>query len=801
MKKTFMFCFYIFILCGILFSRNKENIFPGADESTPSKSEYFSWINNTNEGPSESQTLINLDFFKWLRYEYGMKLDIYAFDAGTIDGKRFYGSMHSDRFKRQFPNGFDPVFNKAKDIDIRLGIWCGPDGFGNTPEEEKDRIDQMVKLCRDYHFALFKFDKVCGKLRPEKEDAFIKMMIACRKYSPDLIALNHRLGLKKGRPYTTTSLMKGKETYIDVFTINEITASHHRAGALSRELPLSLMRLTEDHGVCLSSCLDYWDDDLILQAFNRSLILSPQIYGNTWLLNDNEFPKLARIFNLHRKYRSILVQGIILPETYGPNAVSRGNDRIRIITLRNITWKDTSYTVTLNEEIGLTSQGKVEVRQFHPFEKITGLFDYGDRIEVSVTSFRSCLIYIGTEFCDEPGVTGTEYQVIKNIDNQPVEIEILGMPGTRTEIILNQFTNYSSAILENQPVDKLLKGKPVKIKFPGMPLKNAFHRKLADFNVIDIPEYASILYDATVFSADNNALEVRSIKRSGWSQIPAVRKAQEAFFNQDMFVNRGIWDKNLFDNNDKTGFWPSRRQSRKYKQGQIIKGGCFRLDLGEVVAIDRIELHIPDIYSIHPLFREEGNIALVSSDLVTWDPLIFYTDTLSIIPVNRKIRYLKMDNFPQRMVEIKAFKNEKQLNREKWRANNLFASTSRMNSEKVWKTIIILNEIPVNSYLCIAVNGAHGFESVYAAAKMGNTYLGCPDRAPSYNTNAWETVNAKRDKNYTYYLPLSRDMTGQEIEVYVIAYEKDKLDLDPELYISAYPVPYMKQRLVLRKRQ
>lgn len=45
---------------------------PGADESTPSRSHYFSWINNTNEGPDEAQTLINLDFFKWLNREYGI---------------------------------------------------------------------------------------------------------------------------------------------------------------------------------------------------------------------------------------------------------------------------------------------------------------------------------------------------------------------------------------------------------------------------------------------------------------------------------------------------------------------------------------------------------------------------------------------------------------------------------------------------------------------------------------------------------------------------------------------------------
>ena len=51
----------------------------------------LTWINNTNEGGRPSrQTLANLAFFKYLHDEYGMTLDIYAFDAGAIDGA---GSM------------------------------------------------------------------------------------------------------------------------------------------------------------------------------------------------------------------------------------------------------------------------------------------------------------------------------------------------------------------------------------------------------------------------------------------------------------------------------------------------------------------------------------------------------------------------------------------------------------------------------------------------------------------------------------------------------------------------------------
>ncbi len=160
----------------------------------------------------------------------------------------------------------------------------------------------MVKLCRDYEFRLLKFDAVVGQLRDDKQDAFLRMMNECRKYSPDLIFLNHRLNLsEEAKKHATTFLWGGAETYIDVHMANwKMTAPHHRAGALSRDIVPDLMRLTEDHGVCLSSCLNYWEDDLILQAFNRSLILSPQLYGNPWFLRDDEYPKLARIFNIAR---------------------------------------------------------------------------------------------------------------------------------------------------------------------------------------------------------------------------------------------------------------------------------------------------------------------------------------------------------------------------------------------------------------------------------------------------------------------------------------------------------------------
>lgn len=777
--------FAIAVICLIFFPRvtnAQRKVFPGANEKTPSKAQYFSWINNTNEGATEAQTQINLDFFGWLKSEYGMQLDIYAFDAGAIDGKRFYGSMQSKRFKKQFPYGFDSVYQKASSLGIRLGVWGGPDGFGNSPEQEQARTEQMVSLCRDYHFALFKFDAVCGALRPEKEDVFINMMKQCRRYSPDLILLNHRLGLDRAKAYATTFLWGGAETYIDVFMTNNTTAPHHRAAAISRGLVSGLKRLTEDHGVCLSSCLDNWDDDLILQAFNRSLILAPEIYGNPWLLSDDEFSKLARIYNLHRKYNKILVNGIELPEKYGPYAVSRGDGETRIITLRNLSWLPVEYEITLGNELGLNpTNSKVELIQLHPYELYLGSSKFGTKKKVTVEPYRSAMYIVTVDKYDDPLVKGAPFSVVRNVPGKSVLMDVYGVPGGKASIYLADAEHYQSAKVDGKSASRLVKGKKLTLHFPGEKLKRPVHRKIADMQETPIPDDAEALYEATVFAANNNALEVRSLSRSGKTLISEVQQARDAFFSQPTFVNRGVWDKNLFDADMKTGF----AVSRKYDYDLRIKGGAFRLDLGAVTKIDSLVIHVPDYFELQPLLYQEGNYVDASSDLKSWKTLTCLVDTVMVLSVQDSVRFFRFRNQPQYIVEIEGFYNGKALDRSSWRASNLFAYPSRMKCVKSWKAIFTPDELADSSYLSVALNGRHGVEGAYVAAKVDGELVGAPDRASSFPSNTWEYVAAESDANYTYYIPLKKEYIGKPIEVYVMAYDKSNLSFKPEVWISS----------------
>ncbi len=815
-------------LCAVVISSSSvlhadgagEHPLAGADESTPSRSHYFSWIDNTNEGSTEKQTLANLDFFKWLHDDYGMDLDIYALDAGAIDTPGGYGSMESERFKKQFPNGFGPIAEKAKSFGCRLGVWLGPDGFGDTPEQEKARTEMLVKLCRDFNFHLFKVDAVCGQLRPEKQDAFVKMLKECRKYCPDLIVLNHRLDLGEGEAHTTTRLWAG-EAYIDVWRGNEGTGTHNRVGAIELGVPVDdkgiPKRLVEDHGVCLSSCLDYWEDDLVLQALSRNLILAPEVYGSPWFLRDDEFPRLARIYNLTRRYRDILPNGMMLDEkTYGPKSVSRGNEKTRIITLQNTTWNPVTYKVTLDGSIGIGGNGPFEVRRFHPAESILGTFKKGETLNITVLPFRSHAMIVSSEPSLELGVNGCGYEVVRDVPGKPATIKLLGMPGTTAKVTLPaQPRRFSKASLDGLPAPDLIAGKTVDITFPGTPLKQAFHRKLGDLASLDVPKDAEALYEATCFAADNNAMEIRSIARSGPTAIPQVKASRDEFLAQKLLVERGIWDHYLFDNDPGTFFRLSQSP---------IWDGAFRIDMGMPTQIDQWVIR-----NVDDKFKPEK--AFVSADLKNWTavPIKIESETpgeasvlkdaysgtkeFETIKVNRltidlpsssqSVRYLRIPGTARNVGEVIGSYQGKAADRSGWRASNVFADFDKSPAKRAWSASFKLDEAAKGSYLVVPCHGKHGRDGAYAALRMNGRWIGAPQRAKGYAANPWETGNGRPDANLSYFFPVTPDMIGKTIDAVVMQFESEgnpKIPLGEfksEVWITTNPIPYVEKQLVL----
>ena len=53
------------------------------------------------------------------------------------------------------------------------------------------------------------------------------------------------------------------------------------------------------------------------------------------------------------------------------------------------------------------------------------------------------------------------------------------------------------------------------------------------------------------------------------------------------------------------------------------------------------------------------------------------------------------------------------------------------------------------------------------------------------------------NRNYTFYVPLTPDMKGKDIEAYVLGLNDS--DLKPEVWLSTYPIPFKQKELTLRK--
>ena len=771
----------------------------GATERTPSRAQYFSWINSTNEGSTEAQTLANLEYFAYLRRKYNMHLEIYAWDAGNLDGSLLtYETFDSPKLKKQYPNGYGPLADAAAKIGCRLGVWCGPDGFGDTPESQAARHELMVSLCRDFHFAQFKIDGVCGQLAPEHRDLFVKMMTDCRKYSPDLILLNHRLELgEEGMKHATTFLWNGGETYVDVFICNRCTAPHHRAYYQDRGNVPGLVRLAEDHGVCISSCIDFFEDDLIIQAFGRSLILAPEIYGNPWLMRDDEHAHLARIYNLHRRYRDILVTGMLLPggDNYPPASVARGSATKRFIATSNQTWKPGKVKMTLDMEIGLAPCDKVSVIIHHPYEKFVGEFDYGEVVEVETEPFRACLI----EVCDsreaDVMLTGCEYEVLHESDDGVIdEIKIVSSTGDVRYTDGHEFDHIS-------PFDNTLRA-PIDLG------------SLDGDTFCDIPADAEKQLETALFIQDHDSLEARSLKRSGRTTIPEVSAARKAFFGQRTYELRGCESRLVFDGRSDTFF---DGISRVFFNKQIrIDGGCLRVDFGDIYEADEIRIEFFDLceelvheYALHSGFFRVPKQTVppkgdFSTDLGDWkDTFIERIENgpvvteeflvhnvhniieregrhrVAVYPVNGAIRYLRLPVPMDRIYKIALVKDGKEVDLENPHVNNLLKAKHDIKYAKEMKIRVNSEDWREGCYVAVGLEGSHGLENAYAILDIDGKYYGAYDRARSYQSNVWECIASgarNQSENYTYFFKITPDMCDRDITVRALGCDEERMN-------------------------
>ena len=167
------------------------------------------------------------------------------------------------------------------------------------------------------------------------------------------------------------------------------------------------------------------------------------------------------------------------------------------------------------------------------------------------------------------------------------------------------------------------------------------------------------------------------------------------------------------------------------------------------------------------------------------------------VPPGEPVRYLRIRPGPQRVSEIRAYDGDRELTRAAWRGSNLFGPYDATPAVRAWQATIRIDEAAAGSYLAIPIFGEHGVEGASAALRVDGIPRGAPDRAGAYPTNVWEYLVATRETGYTYYVPVTGDMIGAEIEVVVLGLNPEAVNLRPEVWITAYPAPFAERRLTL----
>jgi hypothetical protein len=289
------------------------------------------------------------------------------------------------------------------------------------------------------------------------------------------------------------------------------------------------------------------------------------------------------------------------------------------------------------------------------------------------------------------------------------------------------------------------------------------------------------------FSATNNCLEIQSLKRSGGTSIESVKDARDAFLNDEVFAKIGAWDHFALDQNPSTSFKVRKCQ-------ELVKPGIFRVQLPTAKSVD--EIRIEGIEAGYQPIE-----VTVSNDLIKWHKANILLEN-GVVKLQTKnagpIQFLKLNPAPLIVSEIKAIANDQPIDISQAKLTNLFPDSRLLEVKKAWKGKFTLSELNENSTLAVAIEGDYGEDGAFAVVQINDSLVGAFDRSPTFPFNNWEYIKAPQNGNYTYYFKVPEDFANQELTVYVFGLKNIEMIQKPEVWSTAYPIPFKKKRLVLK---
>lgn len=778
---------------------------------------YFDWLCHDNSGPRESEVLANFAALRRLKELYGLQFDIYNSDAGLVESQGTYYPQFKANFLSRFPAGLGPLAKASEELGMRLGLWIGPDGFGETPEEMKARREQLLSWVRDFNVGLFKLDTVVSELAhpdryilEKKYQSLADVLSEARRIDPGFIAINHRIN---NSPYMLTLtdclLWRGEETYIDVHIHNETASLTNRDGSIGRELSSELygtpFRQFEDHGICFNSCLEKWEDDLVTQAFGRASVLSPEMYGTFFFLGDEDYPRLARLIQLHKRLEPLLKSSFPLPE----GDVAHADGASSLVLVRNMSWEPSVKTIPLDTKIGLRAAPgtPLTVRQRHPVEVLMKRAGegavVGGALSVELDPFSLRLIQIDTSPPAEPLVVGIPYEVVPGPDAGSFGINLLGVPGRTADVAFLNFGGLTVRTSTGVPVPT--EGTPWQVTFPGTSPAGPAFARLSDFR--DDPaavEEGARLAELAKFSIDDDSLEIREmvrLKREP-SRLPEIEACRDYMWDRVVAAEGTFL--NAFDGDPRTRWsdgFPRRSPFTGSPAPYRSATSLWRIDLGRPTDLAKLELWI--VRRTDAAFLEAVER---SSDLIEWtrtDELslaaaegipeagtlrqrgrtirIFDVDAgdqrpaiISIPIVGGPCRYVRVRGRNFSVSEILGYDEAgRPLDRSGWRATNFFGETPA--PRRVLRAVHVpTDESPGREYAVAVTAGPAKFDpvdGVYVVALVDGRPVVPHHRVPSYPYHHYEwNSGGPKLAGMTFRLPIDPTWKGKTVEFRIMMF-------------------------------
>ena len=188
----------------------------------------------------------------------------------------------------------------------------------------------------------------------------------------------------------------------------------------------------------------------------------------------------------------------------------------------------------------------------------------------------------------------------------------------------------------------------------------------------------------------------------------------------------------------------------------------------------------------------------ISEDLSVWKSVDYQVKNGEMaVKISQKtpFRYLRLAKSPSEVAEIEGFSNQKPVNREHWKASNLFGTVKPNTTKLCWKYEGKLSGIGKAANLTVTVPANCSEGSVFALMLVDGKIIAANDRAPSFPFNNWEHYSIV-DKNLTFYIPVDEKLEGKSFQVILLSTDGKLQEMKPEVWL-ANPNFYEKAKLIL----